>query len=67
MVTYGSKLVLFGGYGNQLDHTQPGANFFEDGNYGNGWTNELHIFDLETGEARELELVYQKSYCIMVI
>ena len=57
MVSYGSKLVLFGGYGIPSDGipsdpTQPGAEFVKISTYsdGRGWTNELHTFDLIKGE-----------------
>ena len=52
MITYGKKLVLFGGCGFPSGPTQPGAQFVRDirCNDGIGWTNELHMFDLEDGE-----------------
>ena len=50
MVAYGKKLVLFGGYGVPSGPIQPGALFFNNPpDTGRGWTNELHIFDLEEG------------------
>ena len=52
MVSYGSNLVLFGGYGIPSGPTQPGPEFVKNSNYtdGRGWTNELHTFDLIKGE-----------------
>ena len=52
MVSYGSKLVLFGGCGIPSGPTQPGAEFVKSSKYtdGIGWTNELHTFDLIKGE-----------------
>jgi hypothetical protein len=52
MVVNGNKLILFGGYGFPSHPIQPGAQFTEDSRYTNGvgWTNELHMFDLEEGE-----------------
>ena len=50
MVTYGSKLVLFGGYGPTSGPTQPGAEFVKSGKNTSGWTNELHTFDVGEGE-----------------
>lgn len=50
MITYDSKIVLFGGYGAQSGTTQPGAEFIRSGQGAFGWTNELHIFDLKKGE-----------------
>jgi N-acetylneuraminic acid mutarotase len=52
IVVYGSKLVLFGGYGIPSGPTQPGAQFTKDIRYkdGGGWTNELHTLDLKEGE-----------------
>ena len=44
-----NKLITFGGYGPQPVPTQPGAAYLEDMG-GDGWNNELHIFDLEKGE-----------------
>ena len=46
MVACGSNLVLFGGYGIPSGPTQPGAEFVKDSKYTDGWTNELHTFDL---------------------
>ena len=52
MVSYGSNLVLFGGYGIPSGPTQPGAEFVKWSKYtdGSGWTNELHTFDVIKGE-----------------
>ena len=52
MVSYnGNRLSLFGGYGIPTGPTQPGATFTEDTSYtdGSGWTNELHIFNINEG------------------
>lgn len=53
MVTYDSKLVLFGGYGYSSSPTQPGAEFLRDTKFtdGRGWTNEVHTFDPKEGES----------------
>ena len=58
MVVYGSKLVLFGGYGFPSGPTQPGAEFVKNSKYsdGRGWTNELHTFDLIKGEEEYLTM-----------
>ena len=52
MVAYGSRLVLFGGYGSPCGPTQPGAEFIRNSNKtdGRGWSNELHVFDVTEGE-----------------
>ena len=52
MVAHDSKLVLFGGYGSPSGPTQPGAEFIKDSRLtgGQGWTNEVHTFDLKEGE-----------------
>ena len=52
MVSYGTKLVVFGGYGILSGPIQPGTQFLKDTKYtsGSGYTNELHIFDLEAGK-----------------
>ena len=52
MVCFNSKhLLLFAGYGPPPTDIQPGAVFTRDTRYtdGSGWTNELHLFDLDTG------------------
>ena len=52
MVCFSSKhLLLFAGYGPPPTDIQPGAVFTRDTRYtdGRGWTNELHLFDLDTG------------------
>ena len=52
MVCFNSKhLLLFAGYGPPPTDIQPGAVFTRDTLYtdGRGWTNELHLFDLDTG------------------
>ena len=51
MVTYNSKLVLFGGYGYRSGPIQSGAEFIESRKFtdGVGWTNALHTFDLMEG------------------
>ena len=52
MIAYDSKIVIFGGYGEQSGHIQPGAKFEKDSGSrsSNGWTNELHTFNLKEGE-----------------
>lgn len=53
MVSYDSKLVIFGGYGIPSGPIQSGAAFTKlPGKLTNGvgWTNELHTFDLKKGE-----------------
>ena len=51
MVSYEDKLILFGGYGTPSCPTQPGAEFVENRTTnGRGWTNELHMFDLQKGD-----------------
>ena len=52
MVSYEGKLILFGGYGTPSGPTQPGAEFIENFGFtdGRGWTNELHMFDVQKGE-----------------
>ena len=50
MVSYEDKLILFGGYGTLSGPTQPGAEYIEDTTFpGCGWTNELHMFDVQKG------------------
>ena len=52
LVTYTdtASLALFAGYGVQRHPTQPGSTFIESTNFpGNGWTNELHLFNLTNG------------------
>ena len=52
MVCFNSKhLLLFAGYGPPPADIQPRAVFTRNTQYtdGRGWTNELHLFDLDTG------------------
>ena len=52
MVCFNSKhLLLFAGYGPPPTDIQPGAVFTRNTQFtdGSGWTNELHLFDLDTG------------------
>ena len=52
MVSYnGDRLALFGGYGIPTGPTPPGATFTKDTKYtgGWGWSNELHIFNVNEG------------------
>lgn len=53
MITYKSKLILFGGYGISSGLTQQGAEFILDkkSKDGLGWTNELHMFDEQQGNS----------------
>ena len=50
MVAFGNNLAVFGGYGIPHGPTQPGS-FIKDTRYndGGGWTNELHIYNLNDG------------------
>ena len=43
------KVAVIGGYGPPPVSLQPGASFIKDKRYtdGNGWTNEIHIFDTD--------------------
>ena len=52
MVSYnGDRLALFGGYGISTGPTQPGSTFTENTSHtdGRGWSNELHIFNVNQG------------------
>jgi len=52
MAPYGQdRLALFGGYGIPTGPTQPGATFTKDTRCtdGRGWSNELHIFNVNEG------------------
>ena len=52
MVCFNSKhLLLFAGYGPPPTDIQPGAVFTRNTRFTDvcGWTNELHLFDLDTG------------------
>ena len=54
LVSYEDKLILFGGYSSPSGPTQPGAQFIKDSRYtdGDGWTNELHVFDVQKGKVK---------------
>ncbi len=56
MVGYDNKLMLFGGYGVASvpsGPAQPGSTFVRNKEYtdGRGWSNELHVFDIQEGES----------------
>ena len=43
-------LGCFGGWGPRAATFQPGSQFLKDESaYGSGWTNEFHLFDVQTG------------------
>ena len=49
-VSYEGNLILFGGYGPLSGPTLPGADYIENTTSpGHGWTNELHMFDVQKG------------------
>ena len=52
MISYGKKLLLFGGDGIPSGPAQPGSQLVKITSHSDGreWTNELHTFDLEEGE-----------------
>ena len=53
MISYDESLILFGGYGSPIGHTQSGAEFIKDTTrLHSGWTNELHVFNVKEGEMR---------------
>lgn len=43
-----NQLVIIGGYGIPHGPAQPGASFIKNAQF-TGWTNEIHMFDLEGG------------------
>ena len=45
------KLAVIGGYGIPTGPTQPGSTFIKDTTCtdGRGWTNEIHVFNLDQG------------------
>lgn len=52
MVFYENQIVLFGGYGIPSGLSQAEAQFTRHDKFkdGRGWTNELHVFDIEKGK-----------------
>ena len=50
MISFGSSLVVFGGYGISQRPTEPHS-FIKNAKFtdGKGWTNEFHIFNLSEG------------------
>lgn len=50
MINYGSRLVLFGGYGLPSSPSQPGFIPNSKSSHGSGWTNDLHVFDKRKGQ-----------------
>ena len=55
MVAFKNQLVLFGGYGIPNDPPPDDGTFKEGPTEGQGWTNELHMFDPDKG--REVHLL----------
>ena len=56
MIAFRNSLLMFSGHGIPQGTTEPGSSFikntrFTDGS--RGWTNELHIFSLSEGNARD--------------
>ena len=50
MVTFNNDaLALFGGYGIPRGTIQPGSSFIKNEADGSGWTNELHLFNVNKG------------------
>ena len=45
------KLAVIGGYGTPTGPTQPGSSFIRHTRFndGRGWTNEIHLFDINRG------------------
>ncbi len=54
MIAYDNKLMVFGGYGTPYGSIQEGSEFLSDSRHveGRGWTNELHLFDINEGMAK---------------
>ena len=52
MIHYNEQLLLYGGFGMQSESTEQEADFInpEKADISEGWTNELHSFDLKEGE-----------------
>ena len=55
MIAFRNSLVVFGGHGVPQGPTEPGSSFIKNtrATDGGGWTNELHIFSLSEGNARD--------------
>lgn len=51
MVYFNKKLAVIGGYGSPLGPLQVGSSFVINKNstHGRGWSNEIHIFDIDKG------------------
>lgn len=64
MIAFNDQLLLFGGYGVHSGHDiQPGSDFVLNGEFldSRGWSNELHLFDLQKGELQQ-NVQYRNSY-----
>ena len=59
IVSYHNQLILFGGFGALTHPTQTGSVCVYYGKSGNGWTNELHSFDLTKGKEVVLLTVFK--------
>ena len=72
MVSFGNRLVTFGGTGPEIGFTDTkGAKFIHDKSFGQtakrGWNNALHEFDIGTGEHYDLQTVaIAKIYLIIM-
>ena len=58
MVYHEDKFIVFGGYGTPSTPIQPSAEFIEYTD-GHGWTNELHVFDMQKGNTLRTLLILQ--------
>ena len=70
MVPYSQdRLALFGGYGIPTGPTRGGAIFIEDTKYadGSGWSNELHIFNINEGISIVSFIYYLFVSCWMLV
>ena len=68
MVSCGEgQLCVFAGFGTPTGPVQPGSTFIKDTNYtdGRGWTNELHLFDINGGMSCNILLqhIYPPAVC----
>ena len=67
MVAYGNRPVLYGGYDSPCGPTQPGAEFVKDAADDDGWSNELHVFDVMEGEHEAAGVVPGKKLRVVLL
>ena len=67
MVSCGEgKLCVFAGHGTPKGPVQPGSTLIKQTNFtdGTGWTNELHLYDINRGMSCNIHLQHRRLQCV---